>query len=91
MAGMNVTTPLSVRSLLPFGQAKRREKMITETRYKEICREEGATEAAAEEYWQFELVTRKVVPHIDSDNEEIARQTIQSMLVSFPEDYQKED
>uniref|UniRef100_A0A6M3L7D1 Uncharacterized protein n=1 Tax=viral metagenome TaxID=1070528 RepID=A0A6M3L7D1_9ZZZZ len=65
--------------------------MITEERYKEICREEGATEAAAEEYWRFEKKARALYPGIDSSVESIARQTIRGMLDFFPNDCRKED
>ena len=63
--------------------------MITEKRFKEICREEGATEAAVEEYWQFELLTRAAYPEPDFSNENVVRQTIQYMFNTFPSDCQE--
>lgn len=49
--------------------------MITEARYKEICREEGATKKAAQEYWEFEQKFNSLAPGINTNDETPARRT----------------
>ena len=64
--------------------------MLSEERFKEICREEGANEAAVEEYWQFQRRFHEEFPN-EGDSKEAARFTIWAMLEHYPEDRRKED
>jgi hypothetical protein len=63
---------------------------MDEQRFKEICREEGASEKATDEYWKYEQMFQKVTGNMFADdkqtNEQALRFTIRAILAEFPSD-----